>query len=161
MGPVARASEIELARLGGFWEGEGCVMIELVDRSLRPRLVMAATQNPVGLDTLKEYMRFFGGSIGRHGDRCLDWRCYTHSAARALTLLLDYIGHKRPQVDCALDYYRSHYEVWRGEGRYVKWSESRLDTAMRYRKALQELKRKDKVTPWNGLDPKNKPKSTP
>lgn len=99
-----RASDIQLAYIAGFVDGEGCVQISK-NGSLSLSIINTAHQ------TLTFIKRVLGcGSVAPRKQKVNKpqyvFRVYGTSAAEVLTALLPYLIEKRPQAELALEFFK-------------------------------------------------------
>lgn len=98
-----RASDIQLAYIAGFVDGEGCVQISK-NGSLSLSIINTAHQT---LTFIKRVLNC--GSVAPRKQKVNKpqyvFRVYGTSAAEVLTALLPYLIEKRPQAELALEFF--------------------------------------------------------
>lgn len=88
----------------GFFDGEGCVMIQRVDTgpNLVFKLIVAVTQKHE--EPLKIYTTLFGGGTYFNKGGWYSWRATGATAEAALKEMRPYLQYKHEQVDLALEF---------------------------------------------------------
>lgn len=110
------ANELFLAWAAGFFDGEGCVLIELSkEKRCRHghRTSLHATVTQTSLPCLEKYLEAFGGGIatsrsktpnGRRWAVQYRWSVRNEKAAAFLEAILPYVVVKKEQIETALKY---------------------------------------------------------
>lgn len=99
-------TEVELAYLAGFFDGEGCVLIYHRRDQIGHELIVNVSQTT--REPLARFQRAFGGSIGvsrrksEHHRQTYAWRASSRAARLCLNALRPYMTVKAEQVDVAL-----------------------------------------------------------
>lgn len=97
---IEQCSEDKLAYLAGFFDGDGCVMLNKTTGGF----TLAVSQSVKGAGTLLQFRQHFGGSICREHDGngfirpMLTWRLYGETMKRASELLTNHSRTKRSQL---------------------------------------------------------------
>lgn len=96
--------------LAGFFDGEGCVYLQM--RYRRDRIApcfglqVCITQNDKVI--LDEIQKEYGGTVYRHsGRRCYRWRDTGASTLRFFSDIQPYLKIKKSQVDLAIEFVNS------------------------------------------------------
>lgn len=88
----------------GFFDGEGCVMIQRTSNRGNAvfKLIAAVTQKHE--QPLVNFVTLFGGSIQFHKGGWYSWRATGATAAKALKEMRPYLQVKASQVDLVLEF---------------------------------------------------------
>ena len=133
-------SDISLAYLAGFFDGEGCVTV-----GNNGSLVLGIVNTH--LPILNMFKSVFGGSVASRKQRVnkaqFVWRVYGQTAVDAATLLAPLTIEKKEQLVVAIDWmtYRSQFKTVSGEGK-GRYSDPRREAAVqRVQNELTRMKK--------------------
>lgn len=113
-------SDISLEYLAGFFDGEGCIVIDKDRRKKSPnyqlvaRIKLAAHQSSV----LYEFLKRFGGNIYNHkayvtfyysAKAQKSWRVNGQFAYSFLLTISPFLVLKKPQAELAMEFYTSKF----------------------------------------------------
>lgn len=101
-----RVSEIDLAYIAGFFDGEGCVAIDLAKHAGINKQQLTVTIVNTYKPLIDELHSHYGGSIMESNGRFIAYRlCWrSRKAARFLQDVLPYLKIKRAEAELALEF---------------------------------------------------------
>jgi len=136
-------TELELAYMAGFADGEGCFSVVKWSAGYSARFTVANTYLP----TLEQFRKAFGGKIylaHNHGKQGYDWILQGPLLPFCLQSLLPYLREKKPQAELLLEFYEKFGKQIgsRRRGKYEKieqeWYYSRLRDLKQVQSEVEE-----------------------